>query len=95
VPDGLKLGRITVHKKGDKQLVTNYHPISLLSVYHKTLEKLMYSRLRSFFLKINHILYDFQFGFRANHYTSLALLEVIDNIYNQIIYTITLTIKII
>jgi hypothetical protein len=35
-------------------------------------------------LKINHILYDFQFGFRANHSTSLALVEVIDNIYNHL-----------
>jgi hypothetical protein len=84
VTDGLKLARIIpVHKKGDKQLVTNYRPISLLSVYHKILEKLMRSMLRSF-VKINHSLYDFQFGFRANHSTSLVLVEVIENIYNHL-----------
>lgn len=58
-------------------MLTNYHPISLLSIFHKILEKLMCSRLRNF-LKAK---YDFQFGFRSNHSTSLALLEVIDNIY--------------
>jgi hypothetical protein len=43
-------------------------------------EKLMCSRLRSF-LNAKHILYDYQFGFYPNHSTSLALLEVIYNIY--------------
>jgi hypothetical protein len=43
----------------------------------------MCSRLKSF-LKINHILYDFQFWFRANHSTNLTLLEAIDNIYNRL-----------
>jgi hypothetical protein len=47
------------------------------------LEKAMCSRLRSF-LKISHTLYDFQFGLRTNHPTSLTLLEVIDNIYNHL-----------
>jgi hypothetical protein len=81
VPEGLKLARIVpIYKKGDKTLLTNYRPISLLSIFHKILEKLMCYRLRSF-LNAKHVLYDYQFGFRPNHSTSLALIEVIDNIY--------------
>ena len=30
------------------------------------------------------MLYKYQFGFRANHSTSLALIDVVDNIYEQL-----------
>jgi hypothetical protein len=33
------------------------------------------------FLNAKHILYDYQFGFWPNHLTSLALIEVTDNIF--------------
>ena len=39
----------------------------------------MYTRLYSFLVN-NEILYKYQFGFRKNHSTNLALLEIIDNI---------------
>jgi hypothetical protein len=35
-------------------------------------------------LQINNVLYKYQFGFRAKHSTSLALIKVIDNIYEQL-----------
>lgn len=43
----------------------------------------MYKRLISFLTKHN-VLYKYQFGFRSNHSTSLALVEVIDEIYEQL-----------
>lgn len=82
VPDKLKIGKvIPVYKKGDSSLPTNYRPISLLSIFDKLLEKLMYKRVYTF-LTENNILYPYQFGFRKNHSTSLALIDVIDNIYS-------------
>ena len=33
------------------------------------------------FLERNKVIYDYQFGFRKNHSTTLALLEVTDKIY--------------
>ena len=39
----------------------------------------MYNRLYSF-LQTNNILYQYQFGFRENHSTTLALLDVVDQI---------------
>jgi hypothetical protein len=35
----------SLFKKGDRQYIQNYRPISTLWVFCKTLEKLMYNRL--------------------------------------------------
>jgi hypothetical protein len=44
VPENFKLARILpVFKKGDHTNLNNYRPISLLSVFNKLLEKLMYN----------------------------------------------------
>ena len=72
-PDALKIAKvIPVFKKGDKLLVSNYRPISLLSNINKIFEKLVYSRLYSF-LELHKCIYDLQFGFRAKHSTQHAL----------------------
>jgi hypothetical protein len=60
--------------------MSNYRPISLLSIFNKLLEKIVYKRLINFFDKFN-IIYKYQFGFRKRHSTSLALIETIDTIY--------------
>jgi len=70
---------IPIFKKGDKYLPSNYRPISLLSTFSKLLEKVMYKRLYSN-LQGNNILYRYQFGFRKNHSTALALIDVVDSI---------------
>ena len=70
VPDKLKITKIIpVFKKGDPSSPGNYRSVSLLSIFDKLLEKLMYSRLYSH-LWFNNVLYKYQFGFRANHSTS-------------------------
>ena len=52
VPSNLKLANvIPIYKKGSQTLVENYRPISLLSIFNKILEKLMYTRLLSFLNK--------------------------------------------
>ena len=66
VPDKLKIARvIPVHKSGPKVIVSNYRPISLLSIFNKIFKKLIYKRLLNF-LEQNHVLFDGQFGFRSN-----------------------------
>ena len=54
----------------------NYRPISLLSVFSKILERLMYNRLLKFIDK-NNLFNEFQFGFRNNHSTFMALIPVV------------------
>ena len=36
------------------------------------------------FLDLHHILYGFQFGFRKDHSTALALMELLDKIYKHL-----------
>ena len=56
VPGKLKVGRIIpLYKSGSHTLVSNYRPITLLSVFHKIMEKLMYKRLTEFLDKHNYI----------------------------------------
>lgn len=80
-PDSLKTARvIAVYKKGEHFLTQNYRPILLLSLFHKILEKLMVKGV-SDFLVMNSMLYSHQFGFRQKYSTTLALIDVTDDIY--------------
>ena len=84
VPDCFKLARvIPVFKKGSQISLDNYCPISLLSVFNRILEKIMFKRLMNFITK-NKILYDKQFGFRQKYSTLMAILSVTDKIKKAI-----------
>ena len=74
---------IPIFKKGDIANPSNYRPISLLSIFHKLLEKLIYMRVYSFHHKFS-VLYQYQFGFRQHHSTSLALVELCDSLYSHL-----------
>ena len=72
-PTILKIGKVTpVFKKGDPQVFDNYRPISILPIFGKVFEKVIYSRLYSFFVS-QMVIYDKQFGFRSNHSTGHAV----------------------
>ena len=72
-PSSLKLGKITrIHKKGPKNEVSNYRPVSTLPIFGKIFEKIIYSRLYSF-LTDHNVLSNTQFGFRKHHSTSYAV----------------------
>ena len=64
-----KLANVTpIFKKGDKQLIENYRPISLLSVCGK-------------FLKLNDLITKNQSGFRPGDSTTNHLLYLVDEIH--------------
>ena len=78
-PSVLKATKVVpVFKKDSKLDYSNYRPISLLSNIEKILEKLMYKRLYTF-LNNNNIIYNLQFGFRQQYYTSHALIKITEN----------------
>jgi hypothetical protein len=82
-PNVLKIAKIIpLFKSGDSQSLNNYRPVSVLSVFSKVLERIMYDRLENFIIKHN-ILYDYQFGFRKIHSTSLALNVLTEKIQNS------------
>ena len=83
-PDEMKLAKvIPLYKNGDKMIISNYRPVSLLSVFSKILERLMYNRILDFLNK-HDVLYKFQFGFRKKHSTSMALSVLVDRIISSI-----------
>ena len=60
---------VPIHKKGDVTNFNNYRPISLLSSFSKILEKIVYKRLHSFFIRFK-LLSNTQFGFRTGYSTA-------------------------
>ena len=83
-PSELKIARvIPLFKSNDPMLFSNYRPVSVLPLFSKILERLMYKRLLSFVNK-HKILYSYQFGFRENHSPNLALIYLVDKISNAL-----------
>ena len=83
-PDVMKIARvIPLYKAGEKDLFTNYRPVSLLPQFSKILEKIYYSRLDKFVSK-HDILSNSQNGFRQNMSTNLALLELVEELTSSI-----------
>ena len=79
-PSESKIARvIPLFKSGESNKFSNYRPVSVLPLFSKILERLMYSRLLSFMNKHN-ILYAYQFGFRMQHSPNLALIVLVDRI---------------
>lgn len=74
-PERLKLALVVpIFKSGNKDSFNNYRPISLLPIFSKILEKIIYSYIATY-LEQNNILHHCQYGFRKNStYMPLALL---------------------
>jgi len=79
-PDRLKYAVIKpIFKKGNKQDVSNYRPISLLTSFSKIIEKLIYTRLHAH-IDMNNILAQEQYGFRTLSSTEQAAFTLINSI---------------
>ena len=84
VPSNFRLANVVpVFKKGSQTCLTNYRPISLLSIFNKLIEKLMYKRLIRV-LEKNNILFHKQFGFRSGYSTDHAIICITDKIQRAI-----------
>ena len=84
VPLELKIARVVpLFKADDPEKFSNYRPVSILPIFSKILEKLMYSRILDFITR-NSILFDYQFGFREGYSTNLALTYLIDDLVTSL-----------
>ena len=84
-PQVLKVGKVTpVFKKGDSQMFDNYRPISMLPIFGKTFEKIIYTRLYNFLNSCNSTIYDKQFGFRKSHSTGHAVNYSVNKILSEL-----------
>ena len=83
-PNELKVAKvIPLFKSNDPMLFWNYWPVSVLPLFSKIFERLMYNRLLSFVNKCQ-LLYEYQFGFRCGHSPELALTCLVDKISNAL-----------
>lgn len=74
-PVKMQIAKVAVlFKKGNRNELGNYRPLSILPIFSKPLEKLIHRRLSIFFENSN-IITPHQFGFRKNRSTELALLH--------------------
>ena len=82
-PDTWKKGNIIpVHKKESKNMVKNYRPISLLPIFGKIFEKVIYDKLFRYFQE-NKFLSDHQSGFRCGDSCISQLLAITHEIYKS------------
>ena len=79
-PDELKIANVVpIFKSGDEMVFSNYRPVSVLPVFSKVIERLMYNRLLKY-INDNNLLYKYQFGFQKGKSTHMALIVLIDKI---------------
>ena len=79
-PDALKKAKIIPLHKGDSVLsVANYRPISLLPIFSKVFERLIYNQFVDY-IEVNNILDELQFGFQKNKSTEHAISSIISSI---------------
>ena len=82
-PSEWKKGNIVpIHKKGDKQALQNYLPVSLLPVCGKILERLMFNEMFEFFIE-NKLIPSSQSGFKPGDSCINQLLSITHEIYSS------------
>ena len=82
-PEKLKIAKvIPLFKKDDKLLMDNYRPVSLLTSISKIFEKVAHRQLTNYFTH-NKLFYKSQYGFRGEHSTEFASLELVDRIIDS------------
>ena len=71
---------IPVYKNNDKRLVENYRPISILPIFGKIFEKIIFNKIYHFLLE-EILLNPNQSGFRLSHSCINQLLEITQEIF--------------
>ena len=73
---------IPVHKKNDKQLINNYRPVSLLPIFGKMFERIIFNNIYRY-LDEHNLLNPNQSGFRPKDSCVYQLLEITHNIFSS------------
>ena len=69
---------ISVHKKGNKRLTSNYRPISFTSIIVKVMERIVHHHMIDVLSRSNRLSVH-QFGFWPNHSTVSLLLNAVND----------------
>ena len=82
IPSEWKIHCITpIHKSGERALINNYRPISLLSCSSKVLERIVYDKIIDFLT--DSVINRHQFGFLTNRSSTQQLLILLNSIHNS------------
>ena len=82
-PSEWKKGSIVpIHKKGDKQVLKNYRPVSLLPICGKVFERLIFNEMFSFFLE-NNLVSPNHSGFKPGDSCINQLLSITHEIFQS------------
>ena len=82
-PDSWKLANVQpIHKKNNRQIKSNYRPISLLPLSGKILEKIIFDQVYSF-LDQNRLISTMQSGFRPGDSCIYQLISITSDIYRN------------
>ena len=73
----LSLPKLYPCSKNSRSDLGNYRPVSILCIFSKILEKVVYTQLESYLVKGN-LLYEFQSGFRPLYSTDSCLIHLSD-----------------
>lgn len=80
-PKAWKMANVTpIHKKNNKNVITNYRPVSLLPICGKILEKLIFDNLYKH-IYANNLISDRQSGYKQGDSTIKQLLSITNDIY--------------
>ena len=85
-PDNLKIAIVSPiykEKESDLNEFCDYLPISLLPTINKVFEKVVHKHLYEY-LNHNNLLTSSQYGFRPNHATEYAAMELVDKTMGDI-----------
>ena len=77
-----KANVVPVHKKGDKQILKNYRPVSLLPICGKIFERLIYINLFEYFIE-NDLISQNQSGFKPGDSCITQLISITNEIYQS------------
>ena len=69
-------------KTEDETDANNYRSISLLSIFDRFFEKVMYKRMMHF-ISDKNILFSAQYGFREGFYTEHAIVDIVCTIQSK------------
>ena len=81
-----------IFKKGDKQLIKNYRPISLLLIRGEVFEKIIFNNLYNHLTRYN-LITKHQSGFRPGDSTINQLIDLVNEIHHAFDNTTSLEVR--
>lgn len=83
-PEQLKIAKIIpLHKNGSRQIITNYRPISVISIFSKIIEKTLKTRIKNY-VNATFGFDKYQYGFQEGSSTSSAAVDLLEFVSAEI-----------